>query len=486
MKKVSCIIITICLICSFFCPVAASRADTEDITGQTAFSGTGYSTFSFLKDKDTDVYKQSSGNTTITLTNEQGMACIYLLFDLEYGAYTVYNSERGARISAGKYGMLHEYIDLTAAYGEKPTSVTLEFASGSVCLSEIYVFSGTDVPAFVQKWAPPLEQGADILLFPSHGDDDQLYFAGLMPLYAKEKAYRVQVVYLTDHRNLTHARTHEMLNGLWNVGITAYPVFGHFADFRIDDLEETLNTYQNTYGTTEEELQGFVVEQIRRFKPLVAIGHDLNGEYGHGMHQLYAYLLTKAISLSGDPESYPDSAQQYGTWTFQKLYLHSYAQNPIVLDYDEPLASFSGMTAFEVTQKLGFPCHVSQQWTGFVSWLYGYNQEITKATQIQNYSPCKFGLYYTSVGEDIQKNDFMENIVSYAEQARLEEEEGWEEEPLLPGDTTRVPTQEPTKTPGSPVKPSRNLLPFVLLLVLLVLFVLAVSVKLFNKRRRFF
>ena len=419
MRRIFALIISFALMAGLVCTVSAAP-DPQDITDTTIFTGSGYGSFGFLSDKDIATYKTSDGNASITLSNDQGIASLYLMFDLEYGEYTI--TADGKIFTAGKDEILHEYVDLIAAFGTAPKSVTLDFANGSVRLSEIYVFSGTDVPDFVQKWSAPHEGGADIVLFATHGDDDQLYFAGLLPLYAKAKDCRVQVVYLTDHRNITKGRIHEMINGLWAVGVRAYPVFGRFADFRIDDLEETYETYENSYNTSREDLQGFVVEQIRRFKPQVSVGHDLKGEYGHGMHMVYADLLTKAIDLTNDPTAFPESAQKYGTWELPKLYLHLYQENPIVIDYDQPMDVFDGLSAFQMTQKYGFPCHVSQQWTGFRTWLNGHDGEITKASQIESYNPSKFGLYHSTVGEDVQKNDFLENITTYAEQERLEQE----------------------------------------------------------------
>lgn len=419
MRRVFAFFLIFALICGLAVGVSAAP-DTQDITATTTFSGSGYSSFGFLSDKDIAAYKTSNGNASITLSNNQGIGSLYLMFDREYGEYTI--TADGKTFTAGKNEILHEYVDLIAAFGTVPKSVTLEFANGSVRLSEIYTFAGTDVPDFVQKWSAPYENGADLVLFATHGDDDQLYFAGLLPLYSTAKDCRLQVVYLTDHRNNTSGRIHEMINGLWAVGVRAYPVFGRFADFRIDDLEETYRTYENSYNTSREELQGFVVEQIRRFKPQVAVGHDLKGEYGHGMHQLYADLLTKAIKLVGDPTAFPESAKKYGTHEISKLYLHLYEENPITIDYDQPMDVFDGLSAFQVTQKYGFPCHVSQQWTGFRTWLNGYDGEITKASQIEKYNPSKFGLYHTTVGADVKKNDFLENITTYAEQERLEQE----------------------------------------------------------------
>ena len=422
MRRLFAFFLILVLATGMVCVAAAAPADTLDITAGTTFSGSGYSSFGFLSDKDIATYKTSSGNTSITLENDQGIGSLYLLFDLEYGSYTIKDTETGKSITAGTHEILHEYVDLLSAFGAAPKSVTLDFSNGSVRLSEIYVFSGTDVPDFVQTWSAPLDGGADIVLFATHGDDDQLYFAGLLPLYAGAKDCRVQVVYLTDHRNITKGRIHEMINGLWAVGVRAYPVFGRFADFRIDDLEETYDTYEHTYNTSRDQLQAFVVEQIRRFKPLVAVGHDLKGEYGHGMHQIYADLLTKAIDLVSDSTAFSESAVKYGTWELPKLYLHLYKENTITIDYDQPLDAFDGLSAFQVTQKYGFPCHVSQQWTGFRTWLNGYDGEITKASQIKTYNPSQFGLYHSTVGQDVAKNDFLENITTYAEQERIEQE----------------------------------------------------------------
>ena len=411
-----CLSLLLCLV-----PVATAEG-AVDITAATTLSGTGYDSFAFLTDKNVDSYRTSGSSASITLKNSAGMAGLYLLFDLEYGQYTITDNDTGKAFTAGTHGMLHEYIDLSTAFGCQPKNVTVAFDNGKVRLSELYVFSEGRLPDFVQLWNAPLDGKADLVLFATHGDDDQLFFAGLLPYYAKEVGCAVQVVYLTDHRNLTNARTHEMLNGLWAVGVTAYPVFGGFADFRIDDLQGTYDEYSYSYGTSKEDLQSFVVEQIRRFRPQVAVGHDINGEYNHGMHMVYADLLIKALDITNDAEQFPASAQKWGTWDLPKLYLHLYKENPIVMDWDTPLQSFDGLTAFQATQKFGYPCHKSQQWTWFTRWINGSSGEITKATQISTYSPCNYGLYRSLVGADVEKNDFLENIVTYAEQERLEQE----------------------------------------------------------------
>ncbi|MBQ2273850.1 MAG: hypothetical protein II334_00075, partial [Clostridia bacterium] len=50
------------------------------------------------------------------------------------------------------------------------------------------------------------------------------------------------------------------------------------------------------------------------------------------------------------------------------------------------------------------------------------NGEIKKASQINTYSPADYGLYRTTVGEDVEKTGFFENIIPYDEQERIEKE----------------------------------------------------------------
>lgn len=347
----------------------------------------------------------------------EGIGSLYLLFHREYGTYTVTNNDTGAAVTCGENGFLHDFTDLEAIFGTAPTSITLSFDSGAVQLDELFLFTSGQVPDSVQRWELPQEGETDLLLFSAHGDDEQLFFAGLLPYYAGELGYQVQVVYLTNHRAKLSERCHEMLNGLWAVGVTTYPVFGPFNDVYCRSLEDCY-TIMNSTGHSREELLGFVVEQLRRFKPLVAVTHDINGEYGHGQHMLFADLLMQAVEICNDPAQYPELAEAYGVWDVPKTYLHLYSENEIVMDWDQPLAHFGGMTAYQVTKQLGFPCHETQ--LRDFNW---YLSTSETAAGLKQYSPCYYGLYRTTVGPDVAKNDFFENLTTYAEQARLAAEE---------------------------------------------------------------
>ena len=354
-------------------------------------------------------------NASLTLSAPEGIGSIYVIFQMEYGEYQLVNEDTGEKVTCGRENFLHEYIDVTKAFGSAPRSVTLRFGEKAPQLNELRVFSEGEPPADVQRWKRAPEEGVDLMIFSTHGDDEQLFFAGVLPYYAGELGYEVQVAYLTRHPNYGPGRSHEMLDGLWAVGVTNYPVSGGFEDYYCKSKPHAYQAFADR-GITEDQLLSYVVEQLRRYKPLVALGHDEHGEYGHGMHQLFSELLRRGVEVSGDPRQFPETAEKWGTWDVPKTYLRLYPENPVHMDWDRPLSHFDGMTAYEVTKTYGFPAHASQ-YQGF-AWYF----ESDTAEGVEKYGPCDFGLYRSTVGEDVQKDDFFENLVNREEQKRLEEE----------------------------------------------------------------
>lgn len=462
-KSILCFLLCMALLLPLMGPmsVAADEPEAEvpaaqDITSRSLVTdSTGFYSLTNAFDGQVHTRPSADNMASLTLGYEDGIGSLYLLFGESYGTYLVTNNDTGEEYTAGTAGFLHDFIDLAGIFGTAPTSVTLTFDHGSVRLNELYMFTVGEVPDYVQKWTEPTEGAMDMILFSTHGDDEQLFFAGLLPYYANAMDYRVLVVYLTDHRNLTDMRVHEMLNGLWAVGVDVYPVFGTFDDFLLESKEATYQEFEKQ-GVTKDDIMAFVVEQIRRYKPLVVVGHDFAGEYSHGQHMVYAECLAEALAITNDPTSYPELAELYGTWDVPKAYFHLYEENPIVMDWDTPMEELDGMTPFEVTQKLGFPCHESQQWTWFNGWINGKNTPITKASQIATYSPCLYGLYRSTVGDDVEKNDFFENLICYAEQERIaaeeeaqrreEEEAARQEAEQAATETTAPPETEPATT----------------------------------------
>ena len=383
-----------------FCVSAEGEADYTS----TEMSAAGFDYPRYMKDTKENTYADTEGFETsvITLSNEAGIAHVYVIFDKVYGEWSL--SDGNTTVTVGKDGFLHEYIDTVKLFGTAPTTLTLTFENDAY-VADVYGFTRGTLPDWVQVWEAPLEK-ADILLLSSHSDDEQLFFAGILPYYAVERDVDVQVVYLISHFD-THDRPHEQLNGLWEVGIRNYPVISEFPDLFSESLEDAISAFEKK-GYTYDDFTSYIVENIRRFKPQVLITHDIEGEYSHGTHILCTDVVISSLEKLSNPDFCPESADKWGTWDVPKTYLHLYGENQITMNWDIPLESFGGMTAFEVTQE-AFRLHKSQHWTWFYSWIYGKDgSSITKASQIKTYSPCLYGLYRTTVGADVTGGDFLE------------------------------------------------------------------------------
>ena len=379
-------------------PIPRAELDYEarELSGTMTVAIAGQERVAELLDADHETKLTLPAGTEIRITSDSEISGLYMIWDLPPGEWSVVCGSFARRY--GERGFLHEFAELP----QGTESLTIALPEGAV-LCDIYAFTDGRLPDFVQLWEDPVDR-ADILLFPTHGDDEQLFFGPIMPWYAGELGLSVQVVYLTNHYRDEPVRSHEQLNGLWTVGVTAYPVFGVFEDLLVDDLYVVSSLREALELYDEDLVAAFQVEMIRRFRPQVIVGHDVNGEYGHGVHTLNSYCIRKAVEYAADGTYDGGSLAAYGVWDTPKLYLHMLRENQISLDYDRPLERFGGRTAFEMA-KAGYACHVSQQQWGFSVYPKGHIFDCSS-----------FGLYRSTVGEDVEKNDLMENLVPYAEQ----------------------------------------------------------------------
>lgn len=404
----------------------AAEADYQS----TQFTVEGFEAPARISDGNRTTYSRAETTATVTVTSTDGIEALYIEFDRLPNVWTLQNADTGESVICGQNSFLHEYVSVTGLFGSPAEKLILEFQTDTV-VADVYGFGEGTLPDWVQMWQPPLEE-ADLLLLSSHSDDEQLFFLGVLPYYAGERGLKVQVAYVVQHFEANHVqnhvRPHEQLDGLWTVGVRNYPVMSEFPDLYAESKDrdtaflQAVATYENA-GYTYDDFVAYITKCFRRFKPLVVVSHDLNGEYGHGTHVVCAKAITQAIELAADESAFPDSAAEYGTWQPEKVYLHLYQENQIVMDYDIPLAYFEGKTAFQVSQE-GFACHKSQHWTWFYKWIYGTSENpITKASQIKNYSPCRYGLYASNVGADVTGGDFFENVVTYEEREKIQRKE---------------------------------------------------------------
>lgn len=454
--------ILFCLLFIFAFALPAQAEGAENLTGQNLFTDhSGFTNLGSLYDGSVIWSDAVTAPASLTMESEAGIASVYLRFTSLCGEYTVTDPTTGES-HLWEHNYLNDFLDLEALFGYIPTSVTLSFETGTIAITELTAYSAGEVPDDVQRWEAPKDGETDLILFSTHGDDEHLFFAGILPYYAGELGYQVQLVYMTDHHNNDGVtRMREILDGLWTAGVTTYPVFGEFEDFYRWGIDNAYIAFEQQ-GVTREDLIGFVVENLRRFRPKVVIGHDFNGEYSHGQHAVYADVLAAAVEVSMDETAYPESAQKYGTWDVPKAYFHLYEENPIVMDWDVPLESFGGRTAWQVSSRYALQKHVSQiddLEKEDVTWYFGNN---VTAASVGRFTPCNFGLYRSTVGEDVEKNDFFENVTTYAEDALLEaatqatEEETTEPEATEPEtsepETTAPPTEENTEIPTIPLE----------------------------------
>ena len=290
---------------------------------------------------------------------------------------------------------LHQLVSLPGA-----KSIRIRIADESkkemLRLAELHFFGEGDLPSWVQTWKTA--EKADLLVISGHPDDELLWYGGTLPVYAGERNMCVQVIYLAHGDSW---RENELLDGLWTCGVHFYPIIAEFPDVRSTDRNEVYRAW----GGAKKTLYPWYVGIIRKLKPEVVLTHDLEGEYGHAIHQVAAYTAINCFDLAADPSFAPESAAESGCWQVKKLYVHLYSKNRIQMDWDQPLNSFGGKTGMEVADD-ALECHKSQQPVGFSArWRKPYD--------------CRaFGLYYSTAGPDVQKNDFMENIIKEEESAR--------------------------------------------------------------------
>ena len=339
-----------------------------------------------------------NGTGRVEISAEEDICFLSVVWDRVPGPWLLTEESEGHTLGklCGQDGFLHEYVALDAP----SKRVTLQAPEDGCILCDLFCYGAGDVPADVQQWQPFCED-ADMLLLSTHADDEHLFFGGTMPTYAGELGYKVQIAYLTHHWEQP-VRPHELLDGLWTVGMTHYPVISTFTDYYSDNLEHAKGLWDL------DEVEAYEVMLLRRFKPEVVVVQDINGEYGHGAHMLGAWVMQQAIEWAADPAwragetaaagSYLEAAQKLPAFRTSKVYMHLWKENAVHMNWDKPLSRFGGKTAFEMAEA-GFACHASQQ-----QWF--------RMGRTGVFDCAAFGLYYTGVGPDTKTDDpdFFENL----------------------------------------------------------------------------
>ena len=261
-------------------------------------------------------------------------------------------------------------------------------------ISEITVLTPGELPDDIQVWRKA-EDKVDMLLIAGHPDDELLWFGGLLPTYAGEQGRDVLVACGAHN---SYYRRLELCDGLWACGVNIYPEFLSYFDLASGSAQAV---YKEWGG--QSRVQGDIVRLYRQYRPDVVVLHADNGETGHGAHKALSLTGRDAIASAASAEEFPETAELYGTWLVPKVYLHLWEENQITMDWHVPLARFGGLNGMEVA-AIAFEKHVSQHTKSYYSIHDGGDTDCSL-----------FGLFHTTVGVDVEKQDMFEHITPRGE-----------------------------------------------------------------------
>ena len=325
----------------------------------------------------------SMPSVTIGIPEGSDAALMTLEWIVPPDSWTVTLTGRDGQIlseSVNRTGFLLDSVELT----EQVASICITPAGENCRLATLRVYPSQYAKHAVQRWES-LPDKVDLMLFSAHQDDELLFFGGMIPYYSA-LGKTVAVTYMT---NCGRDRYAEALDGMWTVGLKYHPVFVGWRDAMVTSKEVAQSLWLK--NTPDPLLD--LVRLIRKYRPEVVVTHDFNGEYGHLQHVLTAELVSEAAVLAGDASYDPETQP----WKVKKVYIHLYEENQIIMDWDQPLPGNESFTSLELATE-GYDKHDSQR-RFFSMEKHGILYD----------NQC-FGLYYSAVGEDLEKNDLFENV----------------------------------------------------------------------------
>ena len=431
----------------------AQAEEARDVTDECRLS-VNRGKLAYLTDNDyRSRWKCGEKNAKLTVELPEGQKGGWLLIEWNFEPVDFSLSEydeAGTLIAALGEEDVFCAIYMCLPLSEETVKLELVMYGQNQEVSELRVFAPGGMPNGGQEWLPPVEK-ADIMFVAAHQDDELLFFGGAIPYYAVAEQRPCVVVWMA---NCSRPRRKEGLNGLWAMGYANYPDCLFFRDSHVDSIKEGLKLWGGLDNVLTQ-----LVRRIRRYRPEVVVTHGLDGEYGHLQHQITAQYMLTAIEHAADASYDPQSYNQYGAWQVKKLYLHSYEENRMQMDWDTPLAELDGRSPIEVAE-IGYAEHESQH-NGFILRPHG------------TYDNSLFGLYFSTVGLDEAGNDFMEHIDSpaphplngqaaavtaapQATQAAPDPTQAPAVTPTPAPELTETPTAQPTAVPVPSAPPAQK------------------------------
>ena len=188
----------------------------------------------------------------------------------------------------------------------------------------------------------PLPDQAAVLVISAHPDDEGIFFGGALPYYSRVRNLPTVLISATsgDYALAPEVREQEMRNAAAIYGVQYEPLFPRFRDYWFgtgpDGTNRTFDLWNDGVLDNGDAAQGrvktanYLATQIRRLRPEVVLGHDLEGEYGHGNHRALALATADAWAIAGDASVIllDEQGLALAPWTPSKMYLHLYDEQP--------------------------------------------------------------------------------------------------------------------------------------------------------------
>lgn len=385
------------LLCGITFP-AAAEGYAENLQSVTVFDASTTEDMRYLTNgtSRSAFTTEKKGEAFIQLHCDEPIHALYIQWFGPQEPWTLQTLDNDQWVDTGEYGLDGFAQEVVHLDGLTDLRIVRRAEKGKASLSmlELTPYGQGTLPPEVHEWTTI--DRCDLMILSAHPDDEYIFLGGMIPTYAAREDVDVQVVYLTYSRPL---RMEELLNGLWTAGIRNYPIAENRKDFRAS----TVRRFYEVWG--QEELESYFIRLVRQYQPQVIVTHDINGEYGHGAHKTAAELGMYIYDNVGNPDVRPDCGP---AWQPAKLYLHLWEENQQSFDWNIPLDHFGGRTSLEVAKE-AFDCHESQ---------VGDSIKDTKGRVfrfvVRNgglYDNAIFGLYGSTVGEDVIGGDLFENIV---------------------------------------------------------------------------
>lgn len=344
------IALLVCLLLPFGADAKAETEEAADLSKACTFDFGSYPDANYRVLHKNKYHQKFDANASFSLTWEEAFSDARLCLQW-------YEMPEG--VSVLQYDALGTLVrsDTLLPYPETITPLLPESRKAVVQAGEAgmrtqfcAVYGPGELPDPFHEWQETPDH-LDYLLISTHPDDDVLFLGSVVPTYGAEQGYIGTIIYVTcDYR----ARMSEAENGAWAMGLRYRPVFFGLPDVRQDAPKEEKDRFRY------EELLEMTVRAYRSLRPAVVFAQDENGEYGHWQHKLTSKAAREAFALAADPAYDPESAEAYGTWQVQKLYLHLYPENTLMIDAHAGLSFFGGLDAYQVA-RAAYKKHESQQ-----------------------------------------------------------------------------------------------------------------------------